>query len=113
MPDTSSGFRPKERRHSEQDPSLIVRPLFTVKPLFAEGRERKASSGVGLLLHRPVGEVVKVEEITAAVDDVLRDMALEGYLLPVAQSEVVKTLKEIRRTGKVGTLPQDGVASRK
>jgi hypothetical protein len=113
MPDTSSGSRLKEHRHSEQDPSLIVRPLFAVKPLFAEGRERKASSGVGLLLHRPVGEVVKAEEIMAAVDDALRDMALEGYLLPVGQSEVVKTLKEIRRTGKVGTLPQDGVASRK
>lgn len=113
MHDTSSGVRPAERRDPEQDPSLTVRPLFAVEPLFAEGRQREASSGVGLLLHRPVGEVVKVEEIMSAIDDVLRDMALEGYLLPVAQSEVVKTLKEIRRTGKVGTLPHDGVASRK
>lgn len=113
MPDTSSGFRPKERRHSEQDPSFTVRPLFAVKHLFTEGRQREASSGVGLLLHRPVGEIVKVAEIMFAIDDTLRDMALEGYLLPVAQSEVVKTLKEIRRTDKVGTLPQDGAINSK
>jgi hypothetical protein len=31
----------------------------------------------------------------------LMDMALHGYVQPVAQSEVVKTLKEIRRTGKI------------
>jgi hypothetical protein len=108
---------PKGHTHPEQDPSLTVRPLFAVKPLFAEGRQRKdserASSGIRLLLHRPVGEVVKVEEIMSAIDDTLRDMALEGYLLPVAQSEVVKTLKEIRRTGRVGILPQDGTVNSK
>ena len=117
MHDTSSGVRPAERRDPEQDPSLTVRPLFAVKPLFAEGRQRKdserASSGVGLFLHRPVGEVVKVEEIMSAIDDALRDMALEGYLLPVAQSEVVKTLKEICRTRRVGMLPQDGTVNSK
>lgn len=117
MPDTSRCVRHKRHSSSEQDPSLTVRPLFAVKPLFTEGRERKdserAGSGVGLLLHRPVGEVVKVEEIMSAIDDTLRDMALEGYLLPVAKSEVVKTLKEIRRTGKVGTLPQDGAINSK
>ena len=56
---------------------------------------------------------MKVAEIMFAIDDTLRDMALEGYLLPVAQSEVVKTLKEIRRTDKVGTLPQDGAINSK
>ena len=94
-----------------------MQPLFAVKPLFAERRERKdserASSGVGLLLHRPVGEIAKVEEIMCAIDDALRHMVMEGYLLPVAQSEVVKTLKEIRRIGKVGTLPRDGVPTKK
>ena len=107
----------KGHRHPEQDPSLTVRPLFAVKPLFAEGRQRKdserASFGVGLLLHRPVCEVVKVEEIMSAIDDALRDMVMEGYLLPVAQSEVVKTLKEIRRIGKVGALTQDGDPTKK
>lgn len=109
MHDASSGVRPKGRRDSEQDPSLTIRPLFAVKPLFTEGRERQdskqASSGVGLFLHRPIGEAVKMKDIISAVDDMLRNMALEGYLLPLAQSEVVKTLKEIRRTGKVGTSP--------
>ncbi|GAB7335724.1 hypothetical protein MBLNU13_g08026t2 [Cladosporium sp. NU13] len=115
MPETPGGIRPKGPRHSEQDLSLAVRPLFAVKPLFAEYRQREdgkgASSGVGLLLHRPVGEVVKFENIMSAVDDMLRDMALQGYVLPVAQSEVVKTLMEIRRTGKVGTLLQGGMAT--
>lgn len=46
----------------------------------------------------------------SAIDEMLRNMALEGYLLPLAQSEVVKTLKEIRRTGKIGTFTQDGIA---
>ena len=109
---------PKGRRHPDQDPSLTFRPLFAIKPLFAEsGRKRKdserASFGVGLLLHRPVCEVVKVEEIMSAIDDALRDMALEGYLLPVTQSEVVKTLKEIRRSGRVVMLPQDGTVNSK
>lgn len=117
MHNASSGVRPKGRRESEQDPSLTVRPLFAVKPLFDEGRERQdskqASSGVGLLLHRSVGEAVKVEDIMSAIDDMLRDLALEGYLLPLAQSEVVKTLKEIRRTGKIGTFPHDGMAASK
>ena len=49
----------------------------------------------------------------SAIDAMLRDMALEGYLLPLAQSEVVKTLKEIRRNGKVGTFSQDGIAASK
>jgi len=31
----------------------------------------------------------------------LREMALEGYVLPVAQSEVVKTLKKIRSPGRL------------
>lgn len=103
MPDASE-------RHSntEQDSSLTVQPLFAVKPLFAKGRQRQDGErdgpGVGLLLHRSADEVVKVGDIMSAVDDMLRDMALEGYLLPLAQSEVVKTLKEIRRTGKIGTL---------
>ena len=117
MHDASSGVRSKGRRDSEQDPILTVRPLFAVKPLFAEGRERQdgkqASSGVGLLLHRPVGDVVTMEDIMSAIDAMLRDMALEGYLLPLAQSEVVKTLKEIRRNGKVGTFSQDGIAASK
>ena len=109
---------PKGRRHPDQDPSLTFRPLFAIKPLFAEsGRKRKdserASFGVGLLLHRPVCEVVEVEEIMSAIYDALRDMVMEGYLLPVAQSEVVKTLKEIRRIGKVGALTQDGDPTKK
>lgn len=115
MPGTPGGVRPKGPRHSEQDLSLAVRPLFAVKPLFAEGRQREdgkgASSGVGLLRHRPVDQVVKFENIMSAVDDMLRDMALQGYVLPVAQSEVVKTLMEIRRTGKVGTLLQNRTAT--
>ena len=109
MHDTSSGVRPAERRDPEQDPSLTVRPLFAVEPLFAEGQQRQDgqtdSSGVGLLLHRSVDEVVTFGDIMSSRDDMLRDMALEGCLLPVAQSEVVGTLKEIRRTGKIGTLP--------
>ena len=113
MSDLPDNVRSKGRRHSEQDPSLTVRPLFAVKPLFAESRQREAGSGVGLVLHRAVGEVVGVREIMSIIDEALRDMALEGYLLPVAQSEVVKTLKEIRRTGKVGTVPQDGVVTSK
>ena len=117
MHDTSGDVRSKGRRHSEQDLSLIFRPLFAVEPLFAKGQRRRdsetACSGVGLLLHRPVGEVVKVEQIMSAIDNMLRDMALKGYLLPVAQSEIVGTLKEIRRTGKVGTLPHNGVCTSK
>jgi len=103
MHDASRGVRPKSNRSAEQDQSLTVQPLFSVKPLFAEGRQRRdskrASSGVGLLLHRPVEEVVKVEDIMSAIDAMLRDMALEGYVLPVAQSEVVRTLKKIRNSG--------------
>ena len=109
MPDASSGVSPKRHSSAEQDSSLTVRPLFAVKPLFAEGQQRQDgqtdSSGVGLLLHRSVDEVVTFGDIMSSRDDMLRDMALEGCLLPVAQSEVVGTLKEIRRTGKIGTLP--------
>ena len=105
MPDASSGVSPKRHSSAEQDSSLTVRPLFAVKPLFAEGQQRQDgqtdSSGVGLLLHRPVDEVVKVQDIMSAIDDMLREMALEGYVLPVAQSEVVKTLKEIRSSGRL------------
>jgi len=87
-------------KHSstQQDSSIAVQPLF------AEDRQRHDSegegSGVGLLLHRPVNEVVKVGDIMSAVDAMLMDMALHGHVQPVAQSDVVKTLKEIRRTGK-------------
>jgi tRNA A-37 threonylcarbamoyl transferase component Bud32 len=45
--------------------------------------------------------VVKVQDIMSAIDDMLREMTLEGYVLPVAQSEVVKTLKEIRSSGRL------------
>ena len=109
MPDASSGVRPKRHSSAEQDSKLTVRPLFAVEPLFTEGQQREHgkenNSGVGLLLHLPVDDVVKVGNIMSAIDDMLHDMALEGYLLPVAQSEDVKTLKEIRRSGKFGTLP--------
>jgi hypothetical protein len=105
MHDATNGVRPKRHSSAEQDPSLTVQPLFAVKPLFADGRKRqdsqRASSSVGLLLHRPVDEVVKVQDIMSAIDDMLREMALEGYVLPVAQSEVVKTLKEIRSSGRL------------
>jgi hypothetical protein len=99
MHDATNGVRPKRHSSAEQDPSL------TVQPLFADGRKRqdsqRASSSVGLLLHRPVDEVVKVQDIMSAIDDMLREMTLEGYVLPVAQSEVVKTLKEIRSSGRL------------
>lgn len=102
MPDASSVVRPGRHSSAEQDTNL------TVHPLFAEGRRsqdgERDGSGVGLLLHRSVGQVVTVGDIMSTIDDMLRDMALEGYLLPAAQSEVVKTLKEIRRTGKIGML---------
>lgn len=107
MHDASSGFSP-EGHNTKQDPSLAVRPLFVVKPLFAEGRQREDgkgdSSGIGLLLHRPVNEVVKVEDIMSAIDAMLREMALDGYVLPVAQSEVVKTLKDIRSSGRLSRM---------
>jgi hypothetical protein len=99
MPEMPGGVRPDEHISSEQDPSI------TVKPLFAEDRQRhfskRGSSGVGLLLHQPVNEVVKVSDIMSAVDAMLLDMALHGYVQPVAQSEVISTLKEIRRAGKL------------
>jgi hypothetical protein len=105
MSNASNGVLPKRHSNAEQDPNLTVQPLFAVKPLFADGRKRqdsnRSSSGVGLLLHRPVEEVVKVEDIMSAIDDMLRNMALEGYVFPVAQSEVVKTLKEIRSSGRL------------
>ena len=98
MHDASDGVRP-EGHNAEQDPSI------TIQPLFAEGRQgqdgTRASSGVGLQLHRSVDDVVKVENIMSAIDDMLREMALEGYVLPVAQSEVVKTLKKIRSPGRL------------
>jgi hypothetical protein len=101
----SNDIRPKRHNSAEQESSLTVQPLFAVKPLFADGRKRQGiqrdSSGVGILLHRPVDEVVKVQDIMSAIDDMLREMALEGYVLPVAQSEVVKTLKEIRSSGRL------------
>lgn len=103
MPDASSGVRPKRHSSAEQDSKLTVRPLFTEGQQREHGKEN--NSGVGLLLHLPVDDVVKVGNIMSAIDDMLHDMALEGYLLPVAQSEDVKTLKEIRRSGKIGTLP--------
>jgi hypothetical protein len=103
MHDASDSGWPNWHSSTEQDPSLTIQPLFAVKPLFANGRQcqdsKRASSSVGLLLHRPVDEVVKVEDIMSAIDDMLREMALEGYVLPAAQSEVVKTLKEIRSSG--------------
>lgn len=117
MHHASDDVRPKRHNSAEQEPSLTVQPLFTVKPLFADGRQRqdsqRASSGVGLLLHRPVDEVVKVEDIMSAIDDMLREMALEGYVLPVTQSEVVKTLREIRSSGRLVRFNKDGVAGSK
>jgi hypothetical protein len=103
MPEMPGGVRPDEHISSERDPSI------TVKPLFAEDRQRhfskRGSPGVGLLLHRPVNEVVKVSDIMSAIDAMLFDMALHGYVQPVAHSEVVRILKEIRRTGKLDRTP--------
>jgi hypothetical protein len=91
MHDASSGVRP-EGHNAEQDPRLTVQPLFAVKPLFAEGRQgqhsQRDTSCVGLLPHRSVDEVVKVEDIISAIDAMLREMALEGYILPVARSKL-------------------------
>jgi hypothetical protein len=105
MHDASNGVRPKRYSSTEQEPDLTVQPLVAVKPLFVEGRQhqdsQRVSSGVGVLLRRPVDEVVKVEDNMSAIDDMLREMVLEGYVLPVAQSEVVKTLKEIRSSDRL------------
>jgi len=89
MHDASNGVRPKT---AEQDPSFTVQPLFAVKPLFSEGRQgqdgERAISDVRLLSHRSVDEVVKVEDIISAIDAMLREIALEGYVLPVARSKL-------------------------
>lgn len=45
--------------------------------------------------------MLKVSEITSAIDDMLMNMAVKGYVQPVAQSEVAKTLDGIRKTGKL------------
>lgn len=117
MPDTPNDVRSKQHSNTEQDPNLFVQPLFAVKPLFADGRQRqdrqRDGSSVGLLLHRPIDEVevAKVEDIMSAIDDMLREMALGGYVLPVAQSVIVKTLKEIRSSGRLVRCNKDGVAT--
>jgi hypothetical protein len=99
MRDLPDGFSSKKHSNSERDFSIVVQPLFTEDRKRHDGQGE--GSGVGLLLHRSVNEVVKVGDIMSAVDAMLMDMALHGYVQPVAQSEVVKTLKEIRRTGKI------------
>ena len=102
MRELPGGIRPEQHSSAEPDPSIAV------KPLFAEGQQchgsKRDGPSVGLLLHRPVDEVVKVEDIMSAIDAMLLDMALHGYVQPVAQSEVVRTLKEIHSSGKLNKI---------
>lgn len=48
-----------------------------------------------------------MKTMTSAIDEMLVDMATEGFVRPAEQSEVAHTLSEIRRTGKLGYIPWD------
>lgn len=98
-----------EQCSSEQDVS--IKPLFAHKGRECSSVPQAGGPGVGLLLHRSVDD--QVQAISAIIDSQLLDMEKRGYVQPVEESGVGETLEEIRRTGELDAVPQDGLPSLK
>lgn len=47
----------------------------------------------------------QIQVITGVIDDMLMNIAEEGYVLPAEASNIAATLQEIRRTGKLDDTP--------
>ena len=84
---------------------LTVRSLFSAEGEQARRKSEGQGAGVGLLLHRTVDD--PMQTMKSAIDKMLVDMAIEGYIQPADQSQVARTLTDIRRTGKLLSVPWD------
>lgn len=76
--------------------------LFAAKDRQVSGEPKGSGAGVGLLLHRSVDPM---QTMTSAIDEMLVEMATEGFVRPAEQSEVASILSEIRRTGRLQCIP--------
>lgn len=72
-----------------------------VHSLFSSAAVRKSSEQSGNKT------IAQIETIAAVIDEVLLNMASEGYVCPTAESEIAQMLQEIRSKGRLNAAPWD------